>query len=151
MRSVLMLCFAILAGCNAGDKAEYQSGYDAGFQKGFEAGRQSIIGDAQKVLSLQDKADQQTAKTQLDGLANAIKLYRIDLKALPKSLQELVQRPTNVPDNEQWTPYFPKAIPLDPWGNEYVYRSHEDDRSFSLFSVGPDAKAGTADDIAYNR
>jgi general secretion pathway protein G len=46
--------------------------------------------------------------------------------------------------------YLKKAVPADPWGRPYVYRSpgqHNPD-DYDLFSVGADGSEGTKDDIA---
>lgn len=105
---------------------------------------------AVSVFSMQDKADAQTAKTQLSGLENAIKLYRIDMKVLPDRLEDLVMQPSNLPPGKTWQPYFDRQIPLDPWNQQYVYEKI-DNRTFNLYSLGPDGAQGTDDDIHYNR
>ena len=105
---------------------------------------------AVSVFSMHDKADAQTAKTQLSGLENAIKLYRIDMKVLPDRLEDLVMQPSNLPPGKTWQPYFDRQIPLDPWNQQYVYEKI-DNRSFNLYSLGPDGAQGTDDDIHYNR
>lgn len=103
------------------------------------------------VFSMQDSADERTAKLQLSGFETAIKLYRIDMKSLPSQLQDLVVQPGNVPPGAKWKPYYDKDIPVDPWGQPYVYQPGGDNRSFELYSTGADRAQGTEDDIHYNR
>jgi len=45
-------------------------------------------------------------------------------------------------------PYLDK-IPNDPWGRayNYIYPGKHTQNSYDLYSVGPDGKAGTEDDI----
>jgi general secretion pathway protein G len=74
--------------------------------------------------------------------------YCVETGDYPKSLQDLVQQPTN---ETNWQgPYFdPPKLPTDPWGNPYVYEfsgKHKPE-SYDLYSLGPDGKAGTDDDI----
>ena len=47
-------------------------------------------------------------------------------------------------------PYFdPPQLPVDPWGNPYVYYypGKHNQPTYDLLSVGPDGKEGTDDDI----
>ncbi len=54
---------------------------------------------------------------------------------LPKSLAELV-------------PKYLEDDPIDPWGNEYIYKNPgTDGRRYDLFSKGPDGQEGTKDDL----
>ncbi len=103
------------------------------------------------VFNMQDSADERTARLQLTGFETAIKLYRIDMKMLPTQLQDLVIQPSNVPPGAKWKQYYDKDIPVDPWGQPYVYTPGSDNRSFELYSLGPDRTQGTEDDIHYNR
>ena len=62
-----------------------------------------------------------------------------------EGLQALVAKPENAP---AWNgPYLKKAVPLDPWGRPYAYRTPGQKREFDLFSYGRDGKpGGTGDD-----
>ena len=42
-----------------------------------------------------------------------------------------------------------KEIPLDPWGNPYIYEcpGKRNTAGYDLSSMGPDGRAGTDDDI----
>jgi len=46
-------------------------------------------------------------------------------------------------DEENWDgPYLPKEIPLDPWQNEYVYRSPGEHGDYDIISYGADGRPG---------
>jgi general secretion pathway protein G len=82
------------------------------------------------------------------GIKSALGQYEVDNGYYPKSLQDLIQQPSNA---KNWHgPYFdPPQLPVDPWGNPYVYYypGKHNQTSYDLLSVGPDGKEGTDDDI----
>ncbi len=74
------------------------------------------------------KAEADAARTQLNLLAGAVRLYTADSGQPPSSAQgmsALVQRPTRPPSPRKWRPCLNDVsqIPPDPWGNRYVYWS----------------------------
>lgn len=91
----------------------------------------------------------QAAHTDINGgISIALDLYEVDLGRYPESLEALVVRQG---DSPRWKgPYLKKGIPKDPWGNAYVYRfpGSSNPDSYDLYSLGPDAKEGSGDDIA---
>ncbi|MGM0906969.1 MAG: type II secretion system major pseudopilin GspG [Pseudomonadota bacterium] len=98
---------------------------------------------APQMFSKVDSSRIQTAQTQIQMLETAIKTYRIDMGRFPESLQELRES-----DDEMWDgPYLPKEVPNDPWGNPYLYE-RQDNRNFTLKSLGPDGKEGGEGDNA---
>ena len=55
-------------------------------------------------------------------------------------LNALVTKPANEP---KWNgPYLRKAVPLDPWGQPYVYRMPGEKGDFDLISYGKDGQPG---------
>ena len=82
------------------------------------------------------------------GIKSALGQYEVDNGFYPKTLQDLIQAPSNA---RNWHgPYFdPPKLPMDPWGNNYVYYfpGKHNTGSYDLLSVGPDAKEGTDDDV----
>jgi general secretion pathway protein G len=80
------------------------------------------------------------------GIKSALDAYEVDNGYYPKSLQDLIQQPSNA---KNWHgPYLDK-LPTDPWGNPYVYYypGKHNGSSYDLLSVGPDGKEGTDDDV----
>jgi general secretion pathway protein G len=50
---------------------------------------------------------------------------------------------------EKWRgPYLSKKIPVDPWGNPYMYRNPGTNAEFDVISLGADGKPGGAGDNA---
>ena len=90
------------------------------------------------------------AISQIANLEIALDSFEVDNAYYPKGgdgLKELIDQPSNTPD---WQgPYMQKSIPLDPWRNEYVYvyPGKKNSSSYDIYSVGPDGRAGTEDDI----
>jgi len=91
----------------------------------------------------------QIARAQIDSLGKALDQYRIDTGHYPSSDAGLVAL-TVAPANEpMWHgSYLKKGVPLDPWGNAYVYKMPgSDDHEYEIVSYGADGKqGGTGDD-----
>ena len=89
-----------------------------------------------KVGSSQRKA----AMAQMQMLSTALDTYRLDVGSFPGSLSELRQG-----DAPGWDgPYLPRELPLDPWGNPYVYSldGATDLKPYALLSYGKDGRQG---------
>lgn len=82
-------------------------------------------------------------------LAHAIKLYRHEVGAWPRTLGDLIVRPQSEPAASQWTePYLDTSSLSDPWGNLYAYAAPGvHNPAYDLWSVGVDGVSGSADDI----
>jgi general secretion pathway protein G len=53
-------------------------------------------------------------------------------------------------DAQNWRgPYLKQGIPVDPWGNAYVYTypGKHNQKGYDLMSIGPDGRSGSDDDI----
>jgi general secretion pathway protein G len=89
------------------------------------------------------------AQGNLRVLREALNRFELDNGEFPDTLDELVIRPAD--DSTKWKgPYIDaKAIPRDPWGNEFVYvfPGAENPEMFDLRSIGKDNSDGTEDDI----
>ncbi len=89
-----------------------------------------------------------TAKTFVDSsLSTPLEAYFIDVGSYPASLKDLVSNP----GKGRWKgPYTKPGKKLkDPWGNDYHYQApgQKSGGDYDLWSNGPDAQSGTADDI----
>jgi general secretion pathway protein G len=88
------------------------------------------------------------AKAQLALFDIALESYRLDNGRLPTTEQGLAalrDRPTRGPAPIQWKgPYLKKTVPLDPWGNAYVYQAPgtRNPNGYDLVSLGRDGKPG---------
>lgn len=95
------------------------------------------------------KSEVATAKAQIDALEKALDQYRLDTGHYPTTeagLNALAQRPQNTP---KWNgPYLKKAVPLDPWGKPYAYKSPGERGDFDIVSYGKDGQPGGTGDNA---
>ena len=99
---------------------------------------------APNIFNQQAGAQRDAALSQISALEAALDTYRLDVGQYPDSLEGLVE---NDSGRAAWNgPYLRRKVPLDPWGNEYVYDS--DGRGFTLVSYGPDGERGGEGDDA---
>lgn len=85
-----------------------------------------------------------TAQAQMQMLSTSLDAYRLDIGQYPQDLNELRSS-----DHKNWDgPYVPKAIPLDPWSNPYIYRFPGTAGDYDLKSLGADGKEGGEDENA---
>jgi len=96
------------------------------------------------------KSEVKTARAQIDAFEKALDQYRLDTGHYPSTeqgLNALVVRPENEP---KWGgQYLRKAVPADPWGNAYVYRTPgEQGAEYDLLSYGKDGRPGGAGEDA---
>lgn len=99
---------------------------------------------APNIFNQQAGAQRDAALSQISALEAALDTYRLDVGQYPDSLEGLVE---NDSGRAAWNgPYLRREVPLDPWGNEYVYDS--DGRGFTLVSYGPDGERGGEGDDA---
>ncbi len=82
----------------------------------------------------------------LSSIKTALDAFEVDNGFYPKSLQDLVQQPSNA---KNWHGPYLDRLPVDPWQNPYVYYypGKHNANGYDLLSVGPDGKEGTDDDI----
>ncbi len=96
-----------------------------------------------KVMKQLGGAKSKTAKIQLEELASALDMYRLDVGRYPSTdegLQGLVEKQGNA---ASWNgPYLRKGMPKDPWNYEYHYRSPGEHGEYDIFSYGADNSAG---------
>ena len=90
------------------------------------------------------KSQVKAARAQIDALDKALEQYRLDVGHLPTNDQGLAALNVQPPGETNWAgPYLKKEVPLDPWGNAYVYAApgtHDND--FDLTSFGKDGRPG---------
>ncbi len=96
-----------------------------------------------------EQAKVTAAETQISNLEIALDAFEVDNGFYPKGsdgLEDLVDKPSNTQD---WRGPYIKDLPVDPWGNEYVYEypGKHNTNGFDLYSMGPDGRSGGDDDI----
>jgi len=103
-----------------------------------------------KFAGRSQQAKETAAQSQIANLEMALDAFEVDNGYYPKGtkgLDELIERPSNATD---WRgPYLQKGIPMDPWGNAYIYEypGKQNAESYDLMSMGPDGRTGGDDDI----
>ena len=90
-----------------------------------------------------DVAKEQRVTSDIQAISMQLRTYEMLNFRKPtteQGLQALVQPPNSDPKPQRWKKLM-ETLPVDPWGNPYVYMS--DGRSqFSLLSLGRDGKEG---------
>jgi general secretion pathway protein G len=105
---------------------------------------------APQIFGRLSEAKSTTAKTQLELFGTALDNYRLDNGAYPtteQGLEALRTKPVQGPVPLNWRgPYLRKAVPLDPWGRPYLYRSpgERNPGGYDLSSLGMDGRTGGA-------
>jgi general secretion pathway protein G len=100
---------------------------------------------APKFFSQLSTAERGIAAAQMNAFETALDTYRLDMGTYPSNLEALRKS-----DKPRWDgPYLPKAVPLDPWGNPYVYVvPGEDSNPYSILSYGADGQVGGTENNA---
>jgi general secretion pathway protein G len=96
------------------------------------------------VLDRADDARVTAARTDVNNLMQALKLYRLDNQRYPtaeQGLQALVAKPTTGPIPTNWKPYLDK-LPNDPWGRPYQYANPGLKGEIDVYSFGADGVVG---------
>ena len=106
-----------------------------------------------RVLNYLSESKVKAAKIQLQSFGSALDLFYLDAGRYPSSSEGLnaLVRPTS--GLAAWNgPYLKGgAVPSDPWGRPYVYRSPGEHGPYDIISYGSDGQeggSGTAADIA---
>jgi general secretion pathway protein G len=96
------------------------------------------------VLNRADDARVTAAKTDINNLVQALKLYRLDNQRYPtaaQGLQALLAKPTVEPIPPNWKPYLDK-LPNDPWGRPYQLLNPGVKGEIDVMSLGADGQPG---------
>ncbi|OAI09862.1 type II secretion system protein GspG [Methylomonas koyamae] len=84
------------------------------------------------------------ARVQIEDLAAALDMYKLDEGRYPTTQQGLAALVEKPAEAKRWNgPYLRKdKIPQDPWNQEYHYVFPGQHGKFDLFSLGADEKEG---------
>ena len=96
------------------------------------------------VLDRADDARVMAARTDVNNLMQALKLYKLDNQRAPTSeqgLQALMAKPSTGPIPQNWKPYLDK-LPNDPWGRPYQYLNPGIKGEIYVMSLGADGQPG---------
>lgn len=95
----------------------------------------SSPGLPQQVVHELEQAQRDTARIEAQQLRAAVELHVLRTGACPASVEALVEARE-----------LDRARP-DPWGRAYVLSCTDQGRTIAVRSLGPDAQAGTDDDV----
>jgi general secretion pathway protein G len=100
-----------------------------------------------KLFTRVDSSKVKTAEAQVKMFKGALETFRLDVGRFPTQAEGLLvlnQSPTDVGARTRWHgPYLDQDVPLDPWGNPYVYSlPGANGQPFALYSFGGDGKPG---------
>lgn len=96
------------------------------------------------VLDRADDARATAARTDVNNLVQALKMYKLDNHRYPSSeqgLQALVAKPTTGQIPPNWKTYLDK-LPNDPWGRPYQYANPGVRGEIDVYSLGADGAVG---------
>ncbi len=102
-----------------------------------------------RVAGRGEDAKRTAAQTDCSNLGRALDYFEADNQYYPSTsegLDVLVNQPRDAKD---WKGPYVKEVPLDPWGNAYIYEypGKNNPNGFDLYSVGRDGKNGGGDDV----
>jgi general secretion pathway protein G len=103
---------------------------------------------APRIIGRTDEARVTGAKIQIRNFETALKLFKLDNGFYPdtqQGLDALIEKPATgrIPQKYKEGGYLEqKKIPLDPWGNPYIYVSPGLQGDFDIISYGGDGKEG---------
>lgn len=100
-----------------------------------------------KLFGRVDSSKVKTAEVQIKMFKGALETFRLDVGRLPTQAEGLLvlnQAPTEERAKARWRgPYLDQEVPLDPWGNTYLYGlPGANGQPFALYSLGADGKRG---------
>ena len=106
-----------------------------------------LVGSAIYMLSGNiDVAKEQRVTSDIQAISMQLRTYEMLNYRKPSTeqgLKALVQMPSSDPKPQHWKKLM-ETVPLDPWGNEYVYRNPGKFKTdgFDLYSLGPKGSEG---------
>lgn len=99
-----------------------------------------------RLLDRPEEARRTKAQVQIKSLEEALGLYKLDNGTFPtteQKLEALVSQPQvgRIPTRYREGGYL-KKVPVDPWGNPYVYLSPGIHGEYDIISYGADGEPG---------
>lgn len=98
------------------------------------------------VIGRPDEARAAVARADLKTIAASLEMYRLDSRSYPTTAQGLLaltERPTTPPVPVVWADGgYLAQVPVDPWGQPYLYQSPAAEAPYELLSLGADGAPG---------
>ena len=87
----------------------------------------------------------------VDAVAVALGRYRYHVGRYPSTEEGIAALAAVTPEKKGWNGPYVNHIVQDPWGHDYVYVCNGEGEYPTLYSKGPDGRAGTTDDVLPDR
>jgi general secretion pathway protein G len=95
------------------------------------------------------KSEIKVARAQIDSLGKSLDQFRLDTGHYPTSEEGLGSLTTRPANESKWDgPYLSKKVPMDPWGNAYIYKFPGEHGDYDLISNGKDGQPGGVGEAA---
>ncbi len=102
-----------------------------------------------RMFSKIGSSKQGAAKAQISLFETALDTYRLDMGKFPTSDQGLAVLREKPDSEDNWDgPYLAKEIPVDPWGEPYVYMFPSEHSDYEIISYGADKQPDGEDEDA---
>lgn len=99
-----------------------------------------------KIMDRPDQARIVKAEQDIRAIESALKLYRLDNYFYPSTdqgLEALVNEPQDDPEPKNWKEGgYLDRLPIDPWGNAYLFLNPGVHGQIDIFSLGADGQQG---------
>lgn len=102
-----------------------------------------------KIMDRPEQARITKAKSDIRALEAALNLYRLDNMLYPSTdqgIEALVSQPSGSPEPKNWKEGgYLDRLPVDPWGNPYLYLYPGANGEIDIYSTGLDLQSGDDD------
>ena len=88
------------------------------------------------------QAKQGVARQKLVEIEKAIEMFSLDYGRPPENLDELVNRPADIAEEDWNQPALKAKELLDPWGRPFIYKQPGEHGPYDLYSLGADGEIG---------
>ena len=96
-----------------------------------------------KLVGRVGKAERAVTKQKLSVIEGAVEMFRLDYGRYPQNLEELLTRPSDIPEEKWILPAIRSKDLIDPWDRSFVYEYPGDhEAAFDLYSLGADGQEG---------
>lgn len=102
-----------------------------------------------RLFKQSEKQKKNIAKVQMASFEMSLNLFKSHTGRYPTTAEGLRALKVNPGNCKGWDgPYFDKAIPKDPWSNEYIYECPGKRGPYDIYTLGADGEPGGDKDNA---
>lgn len=98
---------------------------------------------APNIFGQSENAKAQLNVVKMEKLANALSQYRLQFNSYPEKLEDLMSPSADVKDSGQlFTPLAEDKDLKDVWGTQFIYKTENNRRSYTITTLGSDGARG---------